>query len=173
MPGEVTFQPTEADYISAVRANFLCALRRPRALRNFAIITALGGIAGVAIGLLDGLDGVLAGLAGSAYGAVVWASICLGTLLLVPRRSARLFRQQRSIHRIFTYRWSDDGLECAFEANHLRTPWSEFSGYRDTGTAMLLYTNDSIFQFLPHRALDGEASRDLRDTVARMAVPRY
>ena len=173
MPGEITFKPTEADYISAVRANFLCSLRRPRALRNLAIITALGSMAGVGVGWLGGFDGFIAGLGGAAYGAVVWTGICGGTLLLLPHRAGRLFRQQRSIHQTFVYQWSDDGLECAFETSNVRTPWSDFRGFRNAEPAMLLYMNDHLFQFLPHRALCDEASRDLRETIARMAVPRY
>lgn len=175
MTGSVTFTPSEADYVGAIRANFLFAVRRRRTLRPIAIIALVFAALGAGLGLIDGSPAWAAAYAvgGLLYGLVLFALIYLTSYLLLPRRAARLFRQQRSIHQSFEYRWTDTGLEWSSVQGAGRFPWSDLHGWRETKPAMLIYMNDTLFQFLPQHAFTREAADDLRATIERSGLPIY
>ena len=175
MTGSVTFTPSETDYVGAIRANFVFAMRRRRTLRPIAITALVFAAIGAGVGLTDGSPAWVAvyAFAGLLYGAVLFGLIYLTSYLLLPRRAGRLFRQQRSIQQSFEYRWSDAGLEWSSAQGAGRFPWSDLHGWRETKPAMLIYMNDTLFQFLPRHAFTHEAADDLRATMERAGLPIY
>ncbi|MDF0488134.1 YcxB family protein [Sphingomonas sp. H39-1-10] len=175
MTRSVTFTPSEADYVAAMRANFVRAIRRRRVIFRVTIAALVFAAIGAAIGLADGgiLWAVPYALGGLTYGAILFAIIYVSSYLLLPRRAARLFRQQRSIHQSFDYRWSEDGLEWSSPQGSGRFPWTDLHGWRETKPAVLIYMNDTLFQFLPQRAFTPEAVADLRATLERSGLPIY
>ena len=176
MTGSVTFTPSEADYVDAIRANFLCAMRRRRTLRPIVIIALVFAAIGAGLGLIDRSSPAwtaVYALGGLAYGAVLFALIYLTSYLLLPRRAGRLFRQQRSIQQSFEYRWSDAGLEWSSVQGNGRFPWNDLHGWRETKPTILIYMNDTLFQFLPQRVFTPEAADDLRATLERADLPIY
>jgi len=172
MTGSVTFTPTETDYVGAMRANFVLAMRRRRTLRVIAITLLVFAAIGAGVGLIDGSPAWYAA-GGLVYGAILFALIYLTSYLLLPRRAARLFRQQRSIHQSFEYRWSDACLEWSSAQGTGRFLWSDLHGWRETRAVTLIYMNDTLFQFLPQRALGADGAADLRATLERSGLSIY
>lgn len=176
MSGRISFTPDADDYVAACRANFLVAWRRPLVLRRFAIVVSVFTVLGAAFGWYTEREIVptLIVAAGAGLYAALLLSLIMGiTLLLLPRRTRKLFAQQRSIHRRFDYGWSDEGLEASSDLGNIRRGWDEFHGWRRVPSAFLIYHNTQMFEFLPLRAMTGEQAEDLRATMIRSGPPLF
>jgi hypothetical protein len=176
MTGSVTFTPVETDYIAAVRANYLhrLAARRFWVRAALAIACAVAVLAGVVFVFDGDRNAVMVASLSGGIGGAIGLLVCIGiAFAMLPRRTARLFRQQRTIHQRFDYSWTDYGLSFRSDTASGETPWSDFRGWRETGPAFLIYMNDSLFQFLPRRALTPEAADDLRATLEQSGLPIY
>lgn len=92
-----------------------------------------------------------------------WLLVILaGCWLLIPRRSGRLFAQQRSLQHDFTVEWDTQGVTQRWTAGTIHTPWTEFNGWFETERIVAFGLNDQLYNFVPKRALNGRALDDLR-----------
>ena len=176
MSGRISFTPEAEDTTAACRTNLLAAWRRPAALKRFAIIIGVFAVLGALFGWFNERDMIAALIvaAGAALYAAVLLLMILGTtFLLLPRRTRKLFAQQRSIQRQFDYGWSDEGLEASSDAGNTKRGWQEFHGWRRGPSAFLIYHNDQLFEFLPLRAMTGEEAEDLHATLTRCGPPIF
>lgn len=128
---------------------------------------------GIAVGYSD--DGLL----GAAFGAFVfplcylalWGIVCVAAYGLMPRRAGRLYRQQKTMHQSFHYRWTDEGITLRTPTSEGRYDWSQVHRWTSGRTALLIFFNDQLFFFLPRRVLGTEGVADLIATIERAGVP--
>ena len=176
MSGMIGFTPDPDDYVAACRANFLAAWRRPSALKRYAIGIGVTAVLGGAFGWFaerEIVPALIVATGAGLYMALLLLVILGLTFLLLPRRARKLFAQQRSIHRRFEYRWSEDGLESSSDLGSVTRAWSDFHGWRRAPSTFLLYHNAQMFEFLPIRVMTGEQAEDLHATLARFGPPAF
>jgi hypothetical protein len=172
--GEVSFVPTEADYVGAAKDAFLCSLRGRPARRRLLILMLMFGLAGGAFGWMDGgardalIKFVLVAMGGGLYLALIYA-VCY---LRVPRRARRLYRQQKTHGAPVHYGWSEAGVAIEGAQSRARLDWTDLHQWTDGRTAILLYHNELLYQYLPRRVLTPEAVGDLREMLRRAGVRR-
>jgi hypothetical protein len=171
----VTFQPTATDYIAANKDWFRISLRSPRASRRrlqlLALTLGLGGVVGyLETGNLR--QAALSAVLCAAAAATFLGLVCLGVYLLIPRRAGRLYRQQKTFEQPFHYSWTDEGITLRTSTSEGRYAWPQIYGWANGRTALLLFFNEQLFYFLPHRVLGPEASADLAAKAERGGVER-
>ena len=174
MAGEITFTPSEQDYADANRDSFLAQLRRPRPwVRSAAIVLLLAAV-GAALAYIDGdTDAMGTTAAGFALlGLSGILLICLSVYLRLPRRTRRLYRQHKLLHKPWTYGWSEAGLSVETANGRAIYPWPDFHRRLVGRRTVLLFLNEQAFFFLPRRLLDESAVEELRSLAAAAAVPR-
>lgn len=175
MAGAARFQPSLEDYVSASRSNFLCQLRSGATWRRIAITyLVIALLAAMAAGLIFG-DWPIALLAvplGSAAGLLA-LPVCWGlAYLMMPRRCARLFAQQRTLHQLQEIGWDDSALRWQSPTTSLMMPWRDYHRWHETSKEFLLFLNEGLPQFIPHHAFEPEDAADLRKTLVEHGPPR-
>lgn len=175
MAGEITFQPTEADYLTAAKAFYLRQVRSHRFFGRLAMLVAFVFTLVVGALLLLGtpvLEALMSGIVGALSGLVALVP-CLGlNYLLLPRRARRLFKQSKSQHQPMTFGWSaNDSFWHSAHAEQ-RLPWLHYHRWRETGSVYLLYLNDTLYQFVPRHILTAGQDTDLRETLIASGLPR-
>ena len=92
----------------------------------------------------------------------------LQRFILLPRRSRRIFGQQRSLHAPFRIEFSDRGVASQSETITGNHPWDHYVKWKEDEDYYLLYLSDIMFLIIPKRFLDGPtASHDLQDILQR------
>ena len=175
--GEVTYQLTEADYISANRDWFGRALLRWRTLIAASVMMVVIFVIGFAMArFLDGaplIDQLGLGLSMAGMGLVALLFFFGLSFLLLPRRAKRLFRQQTSMHKPLRFAWSSEGCVQGSTHGEGTYVWSDLHRWSNGLSAVLIYHTDNLFFVLPRRVLTDEQHRDLVDTLSRSGLPRY
>jgi hypothetical protein len=88
--------------------------------------------------------------------------------LLLPRRSRRIFGQQRNLQVPFRIEFSDVGVAARSETTISNHPWDHYLKWKEDPEYFLLYHSDVMFLILPKRFLDGSrASDELRELMVR------
>lgn len=171
MSGEIVFQPSESDYIAAIKGHYKRQLTSPRFRARVIILLAIAIAAVVGIWFWDGdwLPGILGVGGGFAGLAIVVGS----QWLLLPRRAARLFRQSKSMRRAFTYRWSPDGLGFTTSTTSGQLPWTDLHRWAQDRSTFAFYNNDAMFHFIPRRFLTAAQDADLVSTTTMHGPPRF
>lgn len=175
MPGKIDFVPGEADYVSAMRANYRGQLASAKAwlrmllpllIGTALLIAALAAFGGQPeLALVSGLVGLAAG--GTLL--ILRLGICY---LLIGRSARKLFGQQSSLHGTQALEWDDARLLWRGPDFAMDKPWGNFHRWHETGAEFLLYANDQMLQFIPRRSLDDAQAADLRKTLVEHGPPR-
>ena len=172
MPGSIGFVPDEADYVSASLANCRCQLRKSALWIRLALSAA--GLAVLAAVILA--DDIIEGLiivAASAAAGFLAGLICIAvSYLLLPRRSRRIYRQQRSLRQEQRVAWDDSRLHWEGPGFTMDVPWSDYHRWHESRAEFLLYVNEQMPHFLPRRAMDEDQAADLRATLVAHGPPR-
>ncbi len=173
MAGEVTYQPTEADYIAAAKASFRAQIRGPRALRGWAIIAA--ALTGFAVYTAwrnpywtEDPFGVVFLVIWGVFGPPLLAGI---SYLFVARRGQRRFRQQKTLRQPISWRWTSDGISYDRESAKGYQNWADLYGWAKRNATYLFFVNEQAALPLPERILSAEQIADL-DKLLLMHVPR-
>lgn len=164
MAGEVAFTPTVEDYQEACRAHFMDAVRRPRFRWRWAIILVVFFIIGSGLGALLGpVDQAwIMGLAYLVLG-IILIPIMLGvTLLLLPRKAARLFRQNRLQALEHRFTWNNEGAAYQTDKAYTRIEWGDYHRTCEGRRTFLLFVNDQLYQFVPKRVLTAAQIEEFR-----------
>ncbi len=100
-------------------------------------------------------------------------AVILGTrYLYLPRRTGRLYAQQKSMQRPFAMRWDEDNVYFDSEEYSARTPWSDFSKWREGKDIFMLYLSDVMFRIVPKRDFpDENAMAEFRELLHRKIAP--
>lgn len=175
MAGEVTFTPSETDYVAALALNFRHQVRSRALLRPMAIVIGVAVLVLIVVAIV--VDGDPLGTAAVALGGVaggigaVLIVIAINRLLL-PRTARRLFRQQKSLHREHVFVWDDVGTQWRSSVGDVRLGWGDYHRWIDGKDTILLFLNDQLFHFLPARVFDPVRFANLRATIIASEVPR-
>lgn len=94
--------------------------------------------------------GLLGGVLGGAVGAEIVRR------LVLPRRSRRVFAQQKNLQRPVTMHWDSEELRWSSADGSGKTCWVDFVKWRRNDRVLLLYHSDLLFQLLPMRAFTSE-----------------
>lgn len=172
MTGSVTFTPSKADYIAATRVHLMRQLTSRRFIVRMTIFGLGLWIAVTLLGfVLDGelLGAAVIGLLSVMSGFAALGILIGGNILLLPRRSGRLYDQQKSLHRQTEFSWDETGTRWMSEAGDSRYPWDDYHRWTVTKNMVLLYLNDHFMHFIPRHVL-GAASEDLVATARDAGV---
>jgi hypothetical protein len=153
-----------SDYLAAT------VLHTPRTL---IIIPALG-LFFVCLGAFDFAmyfrTGDQSGITGLLIGGFLLATSCYARYVALPRRTRRLFRQQKALQRPYEMVWDADEIRRTSETGNTRIPWSDILKWREGNRMFLLYLSDVTFYIIPKRAFANETAIDefrklLRDKI--------
>lgn len=162
MNGQVTFAPSQADYVAATRGDYLALIRSPRWLIKItmrlvllvAIATAFVAFMGDEIGWFPVI--MLPVL-------VLVVATCISfNLLWFPRKMRRLFAQQPLYGSDMESAWSDRDFTNRGSLGTTVVQWEQFVRWRETSRSFLFYLSDSSYLFVPKRVLDDDQVLDLR-----------
>ncbi len=174
MAAEITFTPTEQDYLDANRDWFLTGLRRWRAWSRILVFVAFcaasGGLAAYLSGDSAEIPAFMIGFA--LLGLAIHFPILGVFYLTLGRRTRRLYRQQKSLQHPWTYRWTSSALSLETVNGVTSHPWADFHRWLLGRRALLLFLNDQLFLFVPRRLLDDSTVGELSARMAAAGVPR-
>ncbi len=172
---EVTFTPVAQDYVAVQRAMYLRQLRSRRFAGRMALLVAVV-VAALFVFLLatgDGPGTAALIAVGGAAGGVGGLAACIGiNWLLLPRRSRRLFAQQRTLHHEHRTVFDEWGMRQHSVRADIATPWDEFPHWHLGRDMLLLFSNDLLAYFVPRRVLTGEQLAQLVAILTDAGVPR-
>ena len=156
MEGQVSFTLSETDYADGIRDSYLARTFTAGTGARMAVFLLFCAVVGAFVSWLDGdLDSLWYSVTGFLIlGLVLFPFVYFVAFLSLKRRARRLYRQQRSLHQPYTYRWSEAGLDI--EAPRMKTfhAWAEFHRWVAARRAILLFLNDQLFYVLPRRVFD-------------------
>lgn len=73
---------------------------------------------------------------------------------VLPRRTRKLFAQQKSLQRPVEFSWDEQALHWSSENGSGRSPWSDYLKRRQNERIVLLYLSDVMFQMIPKRSFE-------------------
>ena len=168
MEGEISVAPTPDDYLAANRDWFLASIQKGRFWKTLAGLFSFGFLLGGLIALPNHILEVV--VSGALFGLVALSIPLLFTTaswLTLPRRTRRLFDQQKSFAQPWHYRWSEDALEMDNVHVRVRMPWTDFYRWTDGRSALLFFPSELTFYFIPLHVLTAAQADDLRATASR------
>jgi hypothetical protein len=175
MPGTMTMERNEADLLATHRDWFWANLRRGWERRLLGYLGVIGLL--IALGwalnrwVFDGLGWPLYGAAG---GVVIAVPVCWTLYwLLLPKRTRRLFRQQRLADPRFTWRWSEAGLETEGANGNSRHAWDELHRWHPGKRSLMFFLHDAFVLYIPRHRLTPEQDAELQALAEAARVPRY
>jgi hypothetical protein len=174
MTGTVTFTATETDHFEAVRSNFIQQVQSHRFRNRMALWTVGAASMVVLVAAVAGGNIVEALTIGvlSAVGGAAGLAVCIsGNFLLLRRRSGRIFRQHKALHRQVEFSWDDVGSRWRSDQADVTRAWSDYHRWTEGRRTLLMYLNDYLFEFVPLTALSSAELDDLRSSLRAVGVP--
>ena len=168
--GSVTFSVAEAELVAAYS---LSAQSRRWAWLSIAVLAmAMVTVivcAMVPVRLSALADTVLCVCIGGAVGG--WIGRSYRRLIIVPRKARRIYAQQAAFRQPVTLDWDRTGLQSRSSAGTSRIAWSDVFGIRQGSTAILFYTSEANFNFIPVRVLSSAQMASLLAMTRAAQVP--
>jgi hypothetical protein len=132
---------TEQDVISAQRLHatptrFLSA--------SFLTLASGGVVVAYALRLLS-----VGATIGALIGMFGWLTVLF--FAIIPYRSRRIYRQQKSLHQEHQFEWDDQFVY--FHSNDIagKVRWADFTKVKENRNMLLLYYSDTLFNMIPKR----------------------
>lgn len=172
---EVIFTPQASDYGELQRIVFRQQLQSRRFVGRLSVLL-LGAVIIMTIVMIavgeSAASAVRLAILSAAFGAIGLFIVLAGTYLLMPRRAARIFRQQRILHHQMRTSWSSEGLVLTTPHGETRYPWRELHAWAEGSGMVLIQASDLLCYFVPKRCLDSASLDDLRTALAASGLPR-
>jgi len=132
-------------------------------------IILLGGliIAAIVIASQSGLMALVYAVAGSVGGLL---GIVVYYTLIMPFKSKKIYRQQKSLHTGFELTLTEHAINITSANACVTTPWHEFHQYKQNKGYVLLYHSDVLFLMLPKQQLTDELNTTLQSHLGK--IPR-
>ncbi|PVZ78651.1 hypothetical protein C9426_34205 [Serratia sp. S1B] len=73
------------------------------------------------------------------------------SLLLLPYKARRIYRQYSALQSSFTYTWDTELLHCMAEHGTSQQPWSAYIKLLENKSLFLLYPCDNMFLMFPKK----------------------
>lgn len=172
---EVMFTPTAEDYVAVQRAMFVRSLRSRRFAGRMAVLVGIVVAASLLLLLATGERPSTALLIaiGGAAGGVAALAVCIGiNRLLLPRRSRRLFAQQRTLHHEHRTVLDATGFRQHSVRADIALPWGELLRWHVGRDVLLLYSNDMLAYFIPVRAFGIGQLAQVEAILTQAGLPR-
>ncbi|QXT34755.1 YcxB family protein [Sphingomonas sanguinis] len=146
-----------SDLIAANRAYFWASLRTRRMLRSYAVGGFIFGLMSVGFAWNEPAGAKVIAFLG---GVLLW-TFFLGIFLsinyvLLPRRTRRIFAQQKNLHNEVALQWGDGGVSFQSEKGSSKFAWSDFIRIAENRNAIILLQSDALFNFIPKRVLSAD-----------------
>ena len=179
MAGEISFQPTEENWIAAHRdfqRDRYDASGLAKKVQLFGTIFLLFLLLGWMIGAFMALfsfdrHGPFAGLPFTLSGLALYGLWLDSGFRRVPQRARRLFRQRAMLRHPLIYGWSEQGLSFRNHYSSGLIPWADFYRWRAARNNFLFLVDDQMLFFLPRAALSDAQAKDLEATAAAGGAP--
>jgi hypothetical protein len=168
MNRSVSLTLTADDYVAANRLHLLGYLRKRTALVNYTMLV-LAYFVWVAAAYL-GQWGAMGWLAFNACFAAVPVCIIASYFLSIPITTRKTYRDHKTIHRPYTYSWSETGLAVASANGEWNLAWSDYLKWDENAQVFILYQAPRLFNILPKRALTAEQIVDIRQCAGHIAA---
>ena len=162
MSGQVTFAPSQADYVAATRGHYFALIRSRRWLTKITtVLVLLVAVATAFVAFMDGEVGWFPLIMLPAVALAMAIGISFN-LLWFPRKMRRLFAQQPLYGNETESAWSDREFTNRSSLGTTVVQWAQFVRWKETSKSFLFYLSDSSYLFVPKRVLDDEQVLDLR-----------
>jgi len=137
------------DYVAAQRVHTRWTRRRLGFVAAMLVAAMLFALAGMyERWLLVIASGLFCGVVGGVFASEFVRRVVL------PRRSRRIFAQQKNLQRPLEFWWNDDALHGSNERGSSATPWADYLRSRRDDRVILLYLSDAMFQIVPTRCFE-------------------
>lgn len=159
----IAFTLTPEDYIAAQHLHARRQMLRPPMLALFAIFAAVfffGVFAPTGDPFLNRLMVIVA--------LVVFAMIPFNYFFLLPRRTRKIFAQQKTLSERVEASWSPEDYSASNATNSGTIRWADYHKWDSDEKIVLLYQSDILFQMIPRTALTDAQLSDIR-ALARTA----
>jgi hypothetical protein len=92
------------------------------------------------------------GLAVIALALIYLVFLLYNRYVAIPRRARRIFAQQNSLQRPYTWSWDDDSMRFSSDLVSAVIPWTDIMQWRESKTLFTVYSSDIVFYAFPKRA---------------------
>jgi len=168
----VTYTYTVDDFIAAQRLHAWQSYVSVKGLRALLILWAIYfGLAMLLTNLWPVSHPAILAVATGAVTIAVAAGITGVNALLTPRRSRRLYQQQRALHEPFELRWSGESFELSSGSGSGRHPWNHFVKAVEDRHSLMLYQSDLLYNLVPKRVVDETSLASMRAALHGAGVP--
>ncbi|MGU3664926.1 YcxB family protein [Methylobacterium sp. A49B] len=158
---------TRADLVAAQRLHLRWRWRQPRTLLQPLFLAACAGIVTVATEPTAALwQAALAMLGMLLFTAILRVAL----YALLPLGIGDFRRRQPNLGLDWRVELDAVGLRALTAQQDVRTPWNEYIAWAEDARMLLVYRDDTMFQFMPARACDAAFTATFRDLVA--SLPR-
>ncbi|WEJ98920.1 MAG: YcxB family protein [Candidatus Sphingomonas phytovorans] len=168
MTRDVTFTPSEGDYIAA---NLAWQARAPHRRWLFWLTLALGVLTtgSILLSLARGL---------SLMDAVSDSAIMLAALLiflahgpvnrlLIPRQVRKMLAQNKALLSPVQCQWSNEAITFSGKSGNSTIDWKDLHRWFSDESSFVFLLSDRLMLLLPTRALSGAQQEDLHMTAVR------
>jgi len=159
MNRSVSLTLTADDYVAANQLHLRDSLRRPSGLACFAL-PVLAYVILMTIAYLQRWETaqVVAVNAGAAFFV---AFIVANYFVFTPVTTRRNYGKQKTLHRPYTYAWSETGLRISNDSGEWHVAWSDYLRWREDARIFVFYQGPRLFNMLPKRVLTPEQVADI------------
>jgi hypothetical protein len=93
--------------------------------------------------------------------------------VILPWRTRKLYRQQKSLQRPQKISWTEEHLSVQGEGFSSEAPWSDYMRWREDEKIFSLYLSDVMFRIIPKRAFSDVGPIDeFRELLRRKIAPK-
>lgn len=176
MTHRFTFTVSEAAYLQANRLNYWSAVRSGTLGWRFGSIFAFYFIIAIAVNYLNYIPFsqiawfTILGVTLLAAAAVLLFCYGLGYFLL-PRRTRKLFVQQKFIHLVQHFEVTDEAFISSSDLSTARLTYAMVHKWVENSHIFLIYLSDNTFIFLPVEIAGNEAIDAIRANLIAVGRP--
>ncbi len=167
MSDTLRFNLTNDDHVEASQLHAMRGSRGGLWILAAIIWLIYSALAFLAVGEWDWQHAATSAGLGAAVAAVVVLLIYHYT---IPRRSRRIFAQQKSLQSEVEASWNEEALDLAAPSGRGKLLWGDFHKWTEGPNVILLYQSDAIFNLFPKRAFSEEALADIRGRLDQAGV---
>ena len=166
MDRSVSLTLSTDDYVAANQLHFRDSLRRPSGLACFAL-PVLAYLILMTMAYFQRWETALV-VAVNAGAAFFVAFIVANYFVFTPVTTRRNYGKQKTLHRPYTFAWSETGLRISSDSGEGHLAWSDFLKWREDARIFVFYQGPRLFNMLPKRVLTPEQIADLHQCAGRI-----
>lgn len=175
MADEFPITLTEADNLHATRLHFWTTVRSIKAVRPYALIFVIYSAVLIWANYADGnptnLKNILVAIAIALGGSLALMLACYGLgYLLLPRRSRKLFRQQKLLHLETVHHTTNQAICWSNDVSSVKLPYSMTEKWAENRNTFVIYLTDQSFLIFPKRVTPSEAIDAMKSNLGAAGI---